>query len=647
MRKLITHLNTTLGAVIREQLDENFRKIQNEMNGQSYASQKLANDINRRLDAGIGALTQDSEVVIARGDFPVLDKRLEHMEDTMATKADLQFTTTSATLRRLGQKYRQQGVVASNAQGFASVSENIVVQYFQNYTPLDTDYGTLVKFDILSGQELLSKEIHGYHGNAMTYNSDDDMLYLTTASGVGSGTILQISPETLEVKEEISLIDTMKVSQAHSIGYDNVDKLYVVTDNKTIDFYDTDWKLSYTLQWLDYAGFEPNWMQGVQCNGDTLYWLGGQKSQIWVYKIDKKNQSLIFKTIYTFDDFQENLYPTGEIEGLGFNNENGNIYVASHISVSNFGGLTEYFETNTDFKTVSLGSTVVPHQTTYAKPINLYASRNTNYNPDGTQNNPFASLLEATVCMRSPYIPFPSLILDDDFPDETLVLANVNNAMFSAAGHTVKAAVIVNCDNLYMSQLNTIGWSHWNVNALYIYNSDIRINSLAADNVANDAKVTDALYLERSRAYINSSNAELSVKLVNSALTSSVPFAKLIKQNVSSQVHGLIPMGVGKITDINNVANLSMADFLYYKNIVVRVTAKINDTNVVFPLTANIMSNTVNLIGLTQSAGLMYLCSFHYVKDDKSNTTIDFYQFPSMNKLTSVNYSIDAKVTDD
>lgn len=647
MKKLVTHLNTTVGPVIREQLDENFRKIQNEMNGQSYASQKLANDINRRLDAGIGALTQDSEVVIARGDFPVLDKRLEYMEDTMATKADLQFTTTSATLRRLGQKYRQQGVVASNAQGFASVSENIVVQYFQNYAPLDTDYGTLVKFDILSGQELLSKEIHGYHGNAMTYNSDDDMLYLTTASGVGSGTILQISPETLEVKEEISLIGTMKVSQAHSIGYDNVDKLYVVTDNKTIDFYDTDWKLSYTLQWLDYAGFEPNWMQGVQCNGDTLYWLGGQKSQIWVYKIDKKNQSLIFKTIYTFDDFQENLYPTGEIEGLGFNNENGNIYVASHISVSNFGGLTEYFETNTDFKTVSLGSTVVPHQTTYAKPINLYASRNTNYNPDGTQNNPFASLLEATVCMRSPYIPFPSLILDDDFPDETLVLTNVNNAIFSAAGHTVKAAVIVNCDNLYMSQLNTIGWSHWNVNALYIYNSDIRINSLTANNVADDAKVVDAIYMERSKVYMNAANAQLSVNLANSDLTTTAPFAKITKHNVSSHVHGLIPMGTGSITDINNVANLSMADFLYYKNIVVRVTAKINDTNVVFPLTANIMSNTVNLIGLTQSAGLMYLCSFHYVKDDKSNTTIDFYQFPSMNKLTSVNYSIDAKVTDD
>lgn len=647
MRKLITHLDTTLGAVIREQLDENFEKIQDGIGSQSDENKKMAQEINKRLDEGIGALTQDSEVVIARGDFPVLDKRLAHMEDTMATKADLQFTTTSATLRRLGQKYRQQGVMASNAQGFASVSENIVVQYFQNYAPLDTDYGTLVKFDILSGQELLSKEIHGYHGNAMTYNSDDDMLYLTTANGVGSGTILKISPETLEVKEEISLIDTMQVTQVHSIGYDNVDKLYVVTDNKTIDFYDTNWQLSYTLQWLDYAGFEPNWMQGVQCNGDTLYWLGGQKSQIWVYKIDKQNQSLIFKTIYTFDDFQENLYPTGEIEGLGFNNENGKIYVASHISVSNFGGLTEYFETNADFKTVGLSSTAVPHQTTYAKPINLYASRSTNYNPDGTQNNPFASLLEATVCMRSPYIPFPSLILDDDFPDETLVLTNVNNAMFSAAGHTVKAAVIVNCDNLYMSQLNTIGWSHWNVNALYIYNSDIRINSLTANNVADDAKVVDAIYMERSKVYMNAANAQLSVNLANSDLTTTAPFAKITKQNVSSQVHGLIPMGTGSITDINNVANLSMADFLYYKNIVVRVTAKINDTNVVFPLTANIMSNTVNLIGLTQSAGLMYLCSFHYVKDDKSNTTIDFYQFPSMNKLTSVNYSIDAKVTDD
>lgn len=644
MYKLITNeLSLSLDQKLRNDLIDNFKKIEGNADGQTNSIEQLS----KKLDSGIGALTQDSEVVIARGDFPVLDKRLAHMEDTMATKADLQFTTTQATLRRLGQKYRQQGIVASNAQGFASVGENIVVQYFQNYAPLNTDYGTLVKFDIRSGQELLSKEIHGYHGNAMTYNSDDDMLYLTTANGVGSGTILKISPETLEVKEEISLIDTMQVTQAHSIGYDNVDKLYVVTDNKTIDFYDTDWRLSYTLQWLDYAGFEPNWMQGVQCNGDTLYWLGGQKSQIWVYKIDKANQSLIFKTIYTFDDFQENLYPTGEIEGLGFNNENSKIYVASHISVSNFGGLTEYFETNADFKTVGLSSTVVPHQTTYAKPINLYASRSTNYNPDGTQNNPFASLLEATVCIRSPYMPFASLILDDDFPDETLVLANVNNAMFSAAGHSVKAAVIANCDNLYIAQLNTIGWSHWNINALYIYNSNVRLNSFMASNVDNETKMDDYIYIERSIVFGNFNTSDSkNIMVRNSELTIPNIGERITKENSVARLHGKNRMGTGRITDVKNVTNLSTNDFLYYDQMSVQITAQINDKTVAFNINADINSSIVDLIGYAQHAGIIYLCAFHYVKDNADNTTIDFYQVPSMNKVLPTSYTIDASMLD-
>lgn len=610
------------------------------------AAEKLAKDNDKRLDAGIGALTKDSEVVIARGDFPVLDKRLTHMEETMATQADLQFTTTRATLRRLGQKYRQQGVIASNAQGFAALNDKIAVQYFQNYSPLDTNIGTLVKFDVATGEEIISNEVQGYHGNAMTYNQDDGMLYLAAANGKGSGTILQISPDDLEVKKSIDLTSTMKVEQAHSIGYDNIDKIYVVADNKTLDFYDSDWKLSYTLSWSDIIGFEPHWMQGVQCNGDTLYWIGGRKSQIWSFKIDKDDKSLKFKTIYTFDDFQENLYPTGEIEGLGFNNQTGKIYVCSHISVANFGGLTEYFETGMDFKSVELSSTVVTHQTTNAKQIDLYAGGATSYNPDGTQQNPFASLLEATTCMRSPYVPFPYLKLNADFPDETLVFASVHDAMFSPLGHQIKAAVIVNSSNLYLTELQTTGWSHWNTNALYVYNSIVRINNFRALNLENELKVKDSIYIERSTMFGNFNNNNNNIAIYNSELTVPSVVAQIVKENRMSRLHGKHLMGVGRIQSVSNVSDLSISDFLYYDQMNVQITAQINDKAVVFNLSSEIGSSTVDLVGFAQKAGVMYLCSFHYVKDNADNTTIDFYQFPSMNKVSPSGYAIDATVSD-
>ena len=95
------------------------------------------------------------------------------------------FHTGYATMRRLGRKYRKQGFIASNAQGFASVGGPVVVQYFQNAKPLDVQYGTLVKFNVVTGEEFKSNDIKGYHGNSMAYNSRDGYLYLCPAEKTG------------------------------------------------------------------------------------------------------------------------------------------------------------------------------------------------------------------------------------------------------------------------------------------------------------------------------------------------------------------------------------------------------------------------------------------------------------------------------
>lgn len=610
---------------------------------------KWAYSFEERVSNLINGVEQPNEIVDAHLSgstgmkFKTITDRMNYMEDNAATKEDLQFSTSYATLRRLGQKYRKQGSIASNAQGFASLGNQIVVQYFQNRAPLDTNYGQLVQFDVTDGNEIVSNEIKGFHGNAMTYNSDDQMLYLVTSDGKGDGRILQISSDTLEIRQEIDLSEKMKVTQVHSIGYDNVDKMFVVTDNQTLDFYDNDWNRLYTLQWVDFVDFEPDWMQGVQCNGDMLYWIGGRKSQIWTFKIDKKNKDLLFKTIYTFDDFQENLYPTGEIEGMGFNYENGKVYICSHISVGNYGGLTEYFETNANFRTVGRGSQSVTHQTTNPEPVIMYAGANGNYNPDGTKDNPFASLLEATTCMRTPYTPFVQLTLLSAF-DETLYLVNVNDAMILAQNHAVKGVVIINSRNVYTPYLHTTSYSHWHYNALYIYNSQVRINSFEADDISSEPSAEEYVHIERSSVFTNTFSGT-TTKLVNSTLEASGYIDNVTKENSVSLLRGYRKLGRAK--NMDDTAKFQIPDFSYYKKMDVYIQTGFNGSKVNFHVSSFIDGGVVSFIGFTEVASVRYLVSFHYANGNPKSTAIKFFD---LNNLTHVlkpeSYSIDAFVSD-
>lgn len=617
---------------------------------------KWSFDTEERLNNLINGVEQPNELVDAHisgvtgQTFKTTKERLDYMEENAATKESLQLSGTYGTLHRLGQKYRTQGAVGSNAQGFASLGNQIVVQYFQNYSPLDTQYGTLIKFDVTDGNEMLTNEIKGFHGNSMTYNSDDGFLYLAPAEDSSSAkeqgqktTIIKIDAETLSVQASIDLAQKTQLSVIHAVGYDNADHVFMISDEKNIEVYDTNWKLLYKIELKNIIGFTPDFMQGLQINGDTLYWIGGRRSQIWVFKIDHENKTLNFKTQYTFDDFQENLYPIGEIEGLGFNYNTGQIYVASHISVGNFGGLVEYFVTNDDFRIASQGGRTASIQNSNASQVVFYAGNNSNYNPDGTKHNPFASLLEATTCMRTPYTPFKQLQLTSDFTEETLLFSNVSNAMFTPAGFKVKASVIINCSNLYLTQLDTVGWSHWNKNALYIFNSNIRINGYTATGVdSND--VTDVAYIERSQVFANISST-VSTKLVNAELTVPVLINEVAKENSMAVLHG--KKKLGRITSLANSTTLDTSDFSYYKKMEVNILTAFNGTDIRFHLSSFIDGDVVNFAGYSEARGTIYLVSFHYVRGNNANTTLKFFKLNDMSRITPASFSIDGFVTDD
>lgn len=611
------------------------------LNKQGIDTQTLLTTLEQQIKQD-GLLTQGA-----------LDKALNQFEDHFASlqskvDASVASATTFANMRRLGQKYRVQGSVASNGQGFTGLGNTTVVQYFQNSYPLDLRYGTLVKFNVETGTEILSNEIMGYHGNSMTYNATDGYIYFAMAEDATNTDeahktkVLQINPATLTVKDTIDLTNKTTLPLIHSIGYDSADNCFIVADNKTMEFYDSSWNLQFTIKWSDLIGYEPWYMQGVQVNGSDLYWIGGRKSQIWAYTIDYANKTLVYRTTYTFDDFQEGLYPTGEIEGMAFN-DNGKIYLSSSINMDKWGGLSQFYETNHNFKTPVSGSMLVSIQNANPDTIDFCVGQNSAYNPDGTASNPFASLLEASVCLRTPATPVKQLTLVNDMPEETLALVNVNNIMVKTQGFSVKAVVLLSCNNIYFDGIKAAAYSQYKYNALYILNSDVRINGWQCANLTGESEVTEDVHIERSKVYLQD-NSKSQIGLYNSTMDSAGSTYHLVKQNSMAKL--LTNQVLGTISDVNNASQLAAKDFAYYATMNAAVSVNIAGTSFAFNLSAPITAGTVNLVGYTQVQGTLYMCAFHYAYTVPANSTLEIYSLPAFTKVTPASYSITATVSD-
>ncbi|AAP74528.1 minor tail protein [Lactobacillus phage phiJL-1] len=551
-----------------------------------------------------------------------------------------------ATMHRLGRKYHTPGTTGSVAQGFAGLGGTKVVQYYQNVIPLDVTKGTLTKFDVETGVEYLSNEIQGYHGNSMTYNSKDGFLYLAPAEDTSSGrvelkSIIKIDPETLTINKTIDLSGITGLPEVHAVGYDNIDDCFVISDNKTMEFYDSSWNLKFTIKWSDLIGYDPQYMQGVQVNGTSLYWIGGRKSQIWHYDIDFKNQKLTYRTTYIFDKFQEGLYPTGELEGLAFN-DNGKIYVSSENSIGGWGGLTQFYETNSSFKIPISGSTVVSIQNNDPNTIDFYVGKNDNYNPDGTISNPFSSMVEACVCIGNPSTAVKQLTLLNNM-DGSLTFIGVDNIMVKTQGSSVNAAVFINCNNIYVDYLYTSGSSGWNNNALYILHSNVRINGWTCADLAGNTSITEDAHIERSDVFLQD-NSNSRIGLYNSTMRSTGNSNGVVKQNIMSKLIG--NKITGTITNVTSSNALITSDFYYYTNIKAKVDVTISGNTFTFNLAGQVKTGIIDLVGYARSFGVIYMCVFHFSTDAQQNSTLEVYNVPGFTKQTLSSYSINVSVTD-
>ncbi|WP_430596466.1 phage baseplate upper protein [Enterococcus sp. DIV0210g] len=601
-------------------------------------------EIIENVDPGGKVLTELIEARKPFGEeaYPNLGKRLDADYSKLSNLIIL--SNTHASARRLGRFYRKSNEIPSNNQAFCALNSNIVVQYMQNDGDRDKQYGSLVKFDINTGQILLENVIKGYHGNSMTYCKKDGYIYFcpsedsTTVDRTQQFKLYKIDTATLEVTDEFDFSDKTTLSILHSVGYDDVSESFFVANNKIIECYGYDLEFKFKVNLESLLGYEPTYGQGIQVNNGVLYYIGGRKSQIWTFKINVKKEKLEYMTTYEFDVYQENFYALGEIEGIGFNDVDGLIYLSTQARLSTFGGLSQYFVTNNNFSHPSSGSGVVklPHYSTASSAI--FYGNNTGYNPDGTQNNPFPTLLECGLSITSPYLSKREINFLNDGREDTLALFDAHNVTIVTNGYKIRAAVLVSCTNIYAHQLDCVYFTGYNNNAFYAYHSSFRINNLTT----SDNGLLYPNFIERCDCVIANITAKTFVK--NSSITMPTESELLLKENMMARLSGL--KRLGEINNITDFGTILSQDFSYYNKIAVDLTIVADKTIYMSADAIRKSSTDLSMIGL--ASGTTYMCILHLVSSVPTNSTIDLYKLTAGNwtKITIVSFELTVRLSD-
>ena len=123
----------------------------------------------------------------------------------------------------------------------------------------------LQKIDFATGEIVLEKNNTSYgHANDMTYNPDDNMLYIAHSSS--TSIVYKVDADTLE------LVDTINIGTAiWGIAYNAVDKLFIVgtVGSAYFSVYYSDWSFMYRIK--PQNAYTGTVRQGLSCDDNYIY----------------------------------------------------------------------------------------------------------------------------------------------------------------------------------------------------------------------------------------------------------------------------------------------------------------------------------------------------------------------------------------
>lgn len=332
------------------------------------------------------------EVTDARGEFTSLGQRLNNQDEKIKYNilGSLNFRTIqeyNSSLTDLHEEYPHYYL-----QGFCKTGENKIIMGLVNPTHVD-NIVKLVEYDIKNGNELRHAYIEGNHCNSITYNKNENKLYIASNSKNVNGVeidwndLIVVDYDTLIVDDIIQL-SNLQNERLRSVYYDENNNILYGGNFNTIYEIDTESETIKNIITLETKNIQPDMTYQVLKRYKN-YFIGLQISSLLIWNLD----GTLYREI-NIDRTSQNIL-VGEPEDFILD-ENGNIIIGS---IRRFNEYTNYYSiifyysniyTNTNN---IIRSSIGGDETNY---INIYVDNTaTNIYEDGTTNYPFKNLQRA------------------------------------------------------------------------------------------------------------------------------------------------------------------------------------------------------------------------------------------------------------
>lgn len=253
------------------------------------------------------------------------------------------------------------------------------------------------------------------HANDMTYDSERDLLYITSASD-----IIVMNPSTLTVVRSVALDHAPA-----GIAYDaDNDKIYTI-ENGNIRRLDSSFVTEET--WLSAVPYTT--IQCLEYHNEHLYLTVNQPNN--VIMLDMNFQTV---AVYGVQEFCSDYYPLGESQSISFFGTGDDFVINGKPREYNYDGVGfDAYEVGTGITTFGLGNfnAGVRYDVPYTQ-MAIYRNYNSMFvdsnsivfTPTGAEASPFASLGEISLVLNAPNMAPSNIVLKGDFSSETLAINN-------------------------------------------------------------------------------------------------------------------------------------------------------------------------------------------------------------------------------
>lgn len=550
MNKIIEKVNQA--GEQTENLTNAFIELQNYVNNY-FENLDIQEEVNTKLDemAGDGTL----EEIINQEIFAELNDKIERA----MLKTDNQ-SYNNLTLERFLRTFIRNGNHPEHIsdQDFpilqgGTYTGNDKMILIQNRS--DTN-NLLVEVSLIDGSIIRQVQMNLGHGNSVTYNTQNNKLYVAGLTNTEKHSIFVIDYTSLTLENTLIFNDLPEEEQIHSISYDVIkDKMYIMTETLPTNYL-TIYELNQENNILSKIEL-PNYDNTISVTNNNdmcvynniIYIMKHEPQLIITYNIETKE----LQNLYNVNNTSELGIPVGELENISimYDKPYKDILITSNRleCYNGFYNMFQFYKANAVYNVKN----PVNLKTNEVKTLHVNIN-STSINPNGTSSQPFKHLSEAfEICN---YIEGANIEIAEGTYPYTNINALKGRTQAGGSNIIVNGLYINLCDYIYLYGINVNNTNTQQNYDIYVESSKARFSNVNLSETENAN-----FYIHNSTIELNNTaNVKFNSRSENNIICyDSTPNYKVMTGNIPN-MNKPVRLCTGKLSNTSDSTTYNISD---------------------------------------------------------------------------------------